>query len=967
MPGKIIVDVIESRLKCKYKAHLQLLGEEGEPHDQDILARESRENVRKAATAKLLARHPGLDVPRGLPLSAELLKRGCPLILDAVIEEDDLSIRFDALVRVAGDSRLGSFLYLPVFFHEAEKPTADLRLILAVLAELLGPVQGKVPACGILVHGSGCQERKVKSSGVGKQSRRLLRELRESQTGSIPRLVLNDHCHSCEFRKRCHAEAVAKDDLSLLRGMGEAEVAKYAKRGILTVGQLACTFRPPRRMKKPEDRKPVHSHALQALSIREKKVHVLGSPVLPDSPKRIYFDLEGDIERGFCYLAGIVVRDGDKEERHSFWIDSPAEERLLLSRFLDLVAKHADAWVYAYGAYEAVFLRRVGKATGREEEVKRVLAKTFNVLSVVYLHVYFPVHSNGLKDIAGHLGFRWTDADASGLMSVVWRRHWEASGEQASKDKLTTYNLEDCDALRRVTDFLYAACHHPMPDCGREKPPVSQEVARVEEMRPRSNRPDWSQQSFAVPDFAFVNERAYFDYQRDRVYIRTNAALKKQRGRNPGRKGKKNFPPNQCVELNAEKCPFCGCVDLTRTRNGSLARLAFDLRITRSGIRRWVTRFTTSRHQCGNCQKVFLPGDYLQLQEYFHSLKSWAMYEHMAHRTSFPCIAETARECFGFPLYTAQVHTFQHLLARYYQETYRQLLEKIVAGKLVHADETEVRLRRVGKGYVWVFTNMEEVVFLYKPSREGGFLHDLLKGFEGVLVSDFYAAYDSLDCPQQKCLVHLIRDLNQDLQGHPWDEELKSLASGFGKLLREIVATIDFQGLKQRHLGKHKGDVDRFFESVACAEYRSELAEGYRQRLLKNRGKLFTFLDHDAVPWNNNNAEHAVKQFAYYREYADGQITEAGLNDYLVLLSVRLSCKYKGVSFLKFMLSQETDIDVFREGGRKRKPHPTLELHPVGYRSPQSNRKRLEVGSPATSEFEKVVRVPEKTGGRPEG
>ena len=60
-------------------------------------------------------------------------------------------------------------------------------------------------------------------------------------------------------------------------------------------------------------------------------------------------------------------------------------------------------------------------------------------------------------------------------------------------------------------------------------------------------------------------------------------------------------------------------------------------------------------------------------------------------------------------------------------------------------------------------TNLEEVVFLHRPDREGGFLKKLLSGFDGVLVSDFYAAYDSVDCQQQKCLVHLMRDMNQDL------------------------------------------------------------------------------------------------------------------------------------------------------------------------------------------------------------
>jgi hypothetical protein len=69
---------------------------------------------------------------------------------------------------------------------------------------------------------------------------------------------------------------------------------------------------------------------------------------------------------------------------------------------------------------------------------------------------------------------------------------------------------------------------------------------------------------------------------------------------------------------------------------------------------------------------------------------------------------------------------------------------------------------------------MEEVVFMYRPSREGSFLHDLFRDFRGVLISDFYAAYDSLPCAQQKCLVHLIRDINRDIQGNPWDEDLKA-------------------------------------------------------------------------------------------------------------------------------------------------------------------------------------------------
>jgi predicted RecB family nuclease len=935
MFGKVTNAVLESRLKCKYKAHLKMAGEQGQPHEYELMLKDSRDHVRASATATLLARHLGQEVPQGLPVNAELLKRGLPLLLDTTIEDGDLSIRFDALLRVEGKSRLGGFHYAPVLFHEAEKPTPDLRVILAAFAELLAPFQGSVPARATLVHGSGCRERKVKLACVAKQARRLLRELREARDGPAPRLTLNDHCQACEFRKRCHAEAVARDDLSLLRGINEAEIAKYAKRGILTVAQLACTFRPPRRTKKQAQRKPVHSHALQALSIRERKVHVLGGPELPASAKRIYFDIEGDPDRSFDYLIGVVVQDGEKEERHSFWIDSPGEEARLLDRFLDLAARHPDAWLYAYGYYEAAFLRRVGKATGREEEVGKVLTRTFNVLSVVYLHVYFPVQSNGLKDIAGHLGFRWTDPEASGIQSIVWRRRWEKTRSVVLKDTLTTYNLEDCDALKKVTEFLYATCPAQSPP--KKVSEAGFEITRAEDIGPQGARPGWGDMAFALPDFSFVNERAYFDYQRDKVFVRSSKTLRRSRGRQRAKRWKRNHRVNREVEISSKSCPCCGGTELERRQNGSLSRLAFDLRITRSGIKRWVTRYRTAWHHCAGCGKRFLPGEYIRLKEFCHSLKSWAMYEHVAHRASLPNIADTIRECFNLPIDHTQVHAFKRLLADYYQGTYKRLLEKIVSGALVHVDETEVHVRRVGKAYVWVFTNLEEVVYLYRPSREGGFLRDLLKDFRGVLVSDFYAAYDSLDCPQQKCLIHLLRDFNQDIVSNPWDEELKSLAAAFGSLLRTVVATIDQYGLRQRHLDKHRRDAVRFLQTSAAESFRSEVAEGYRKRLQKYRDKLFTFLDHDGVPWNNNNAEHAVKGFAYYREVADNLLTEAGLNQYLVLLSVYQTCKYKGVSFLKFLLSGETDIDVFRESGGNR-VLPAIELYPEGT---ASNRKRL--------------------------
>jgi len=305
------------------------------------------------------------------------------------------------------------------------------------------------------------------------------------------------------------------------------------------------------------------------------------------------------------------------------------------------------------------------------------------------------------------------------------------------------------------------------------------------------------------------------------------------------------------------------------------------------------------------------------------------MFQHVTYWLSFGTIQSMLEELFGLHVSRSEIHLFKSLLSKYYRTTYSNLLVKILAGNVLHIDETEVKLH-AGKAYVWVFSNLEEVVFMFRPTREGDFLKELLKDFKGVLVSDFYSAYDSLDCPQQKCLIHLMRDMNQELLNNPYDSELQLVTKPFGILLRAIVATVDEHGLKKRYLQRHEQDVAKFFRELTGQSFRSDAAESLRDRLLKNQDKLFTFIRYDGVPWNNNNAENAIKRFAYYREDTIGNMKEAGLSDYLVLLSICHTCRYKGVSFLKFLLSREKDVDVFCEVKRIKRPSPTIENYPEG-------------------------------------
>jgi hypothetical protein len=127
----------------------------------------------------------------------------------------------------------------------------------------------------------------------------------------------------------------------------------------------------------------------------------------------------------------------------------------------------------------------------------------------------------------------------------------------------------------------------------------------------------------------------------------------------------------------------------------------------------------------------------------------------------------------GLHVSNPEILMFKSLLTRFYRVTYTALLPRILAGPVVHADETSVKLR-TGKGYVWVLVSPEEVVFLYRPTREAEFLQNILRDFQGVLVSDFLRRLRIAPVPATEVPdIHLIRDINQDLLNNPFDEDFR--------------------------------------------------------------------------------------------------------------------------------------------------------------------------------------------------
>ncbi len=411
-------------------------------------------------------------------------------------------------------------------------------------------------------------------------------------------------------------------------------------------------------------------------------------------------------------------------------------------------------------------------------------------------------------------------------------------------------------------------------------------------------------------DMRGITKRAYFDYQQQRIFVRSNRSVRRSLKRKKRSRSKLHVntsvictPPDTCIA--------CGCDRLTVLRASGSKRSIRDLRFSAGGVKRWITEYSTLRWQCKTCHKSFYSPEYPTKQPQFgHGVASWVVHQHVANRQSHVALVENLNDLFGFDFSTGVAKRSMRELASEYRAAEDSLLSSLRRGQMICADETKVRVRG-GTGYVWAFSGIEEVVYRFTETRDSQILEEILDGFQGVVVSDFYGGYDSVTCQQQKCLVHLIRDINDDLLKAPFNEELKLLASRFTELLKTIVDDIDKYGLRRRHLNKFVKPASRFQNWVLGQEFRTKPAQGYQKRVQKYGDRLFTFLRHDGVPWNNNIAENAIKLIVSRRRFFGASYSQEGMRDYLLFLSLFQTLRRKGGSLLRFLLSRETDLSVY--------------------------------------------------------
>jgi predicted RecB family nuclease len=833
----ITADIFEAFLNCPTKCYLRSLGEVGTGNAyagwlciQNESWRRERVKCLTAGTA------PGEYV--GSPFATTSLKLAkWQFATEYVVRSENLESRLHAVERIPAGGRSETVQFIPIRFIPTNKISRNDKLLLAFDALVLSELLGHEVGIGKITHGDDQATLKVNTSALAGNVRKRFKRITEILSNPAPPdLILNRHCDECEFRTRCRQMALETDDLSLLSGMSEKERKKLHSKGIFTVTQLSYTFRPRRRLTGEK-----YHHSLKALAIREKKIHIVGRPELNVEGTPVYLDVEGLPDCDFYYLIGVRIGNSESAIQYSLWADTAEDEEKIWREFLGILETVETPVLVHYGNYENIFLKRMFERYGQlpaASNSAKALTSPLNLLSVIFAQVYFPTYSNGLKDVAQWLGIEWSDKVFSGLACIIARRRWEEDHDSSIHGRLITYNAEDCRALQCV--FAHVSRIFQNRESRLQQ---GDNVVHTDSLKDDCIH-RFGKIEFLIPDFERINKAAYWDYQREKIQIRGNQHRRRVVSLNR-RNVAKRIPPNKTIEISPRtSCPKCGQASISKSNK--ISKTVHDLKFGPAGVKRWVVNYIGHRYHCNFCGASFTNGS----QEWPHhsvglGLVSYVVYQLVELRISHRAIGRSLAGLFGMSLPRTTVNRLKSRAAKTYMHTCTAMIESLVSGHLLHCDETPITID--GKReFVWVFCNSDRVVFRRTETREGLFLKELLLQFKGVLVTDFYRAYDSIRCPQQKCLIHLMRDLNNDLYKEPFNEELKALASEFGSLLKQIVDTIDRFGLKARYLRKHGQDVTDSSETCQNAATRA--------RLLRNTENASREIANCSLPFSNMTA-----------------------------------------------------------------------------------------------------------------
>jgi transposase len=234
----------------------------------------------------------------------------------------------------------------------------------------------------------------------------------------------------------------------------------------------------------------------------------------------------------------------------------------------------------------------------------------------------------------------------------------------------------------------------------------------------------------------------------------------------------------------------------------------------------------------------------------------------------------------------------REILFAWYLEIQTQALDSAV----LHADETGWRVQ--GKTHwLWCFTTTNLTYYMIDRSRGSPALKKFFKKeFAGVLVTDFWAAYNAVaSARKQKCLPHLLRDIKRTQHYHKPEGDWPAFSKQLKRLIRDALRLSKRRReLTAERFASRRGRLEDRLRQLLAGPWENRHARRLVKRLRRHVSELFTFLDHPEAPSDNNHGERQIRPAVLVRKnsYANG--SEDGAKTQAVLMSAFRTLKQRG-------------------------------------------------------------------------
>jgi transposase len=251
----------------------------------------------------------------------------------------------------------------------------------------------------------------------------------------------------------------------------------------------------------------------------------------------------------------------------------------------------------------------------------------------------------------------------------------------------------------------------------------------------------------------------------------------------------------------------------------------------------------------------------------------------VTHRLPIDHIRQVLEQVVGVELSRGGIQDCTARLARTLAPVRAEIAAQTRASPVQHMDETGMR-ENGQNGYVWTQATDGPTptrVFSYNRSRAGQVARDLLGAYDGVLTTDFYAAYDTCGLQRQRCWAHLARDVHALRDAYLERPDVQAWCTAVLVLKTKALA-LDTTTLSLSERAHLATQLEQQTHALARCYWktRTHPAHTLAKRLYRYEGELFTFIRVPGVAATNNLAERSIRPFVIARKISGGTRSPTG-------------------------------------------------------------------------------------------